>query len=463
MKVNMNKTTNGNHILHKVVSTVIKRKDHAELCSWLDQVSREAKLCHNAAVFAMRQPFCTSNKDEGNWSDKEKMVMENWKKLEEGKKKRLNPYSYYSLEAYIKDYTDFRNGESDYLIPAATVQQICKKAAQSFRDFFAACKDWKKHPEKYQNKPHIPNYSRKEKRSIPMTNQQVKCFDRDGKTFARISKFKGVQVCLPEGAGKFCCAEIVPCYDSYRLVLTFEVNKKAVQQKEAKRIAGMDLGSRYLAALTSNDECLLIGGRKLRSQNNRIARRIARLMSLGMMGNPEADWTETRETQRLRKKRKHLVDDYLHKASREIVNWLIRNDIDTLVIGHNKGWKVKPRMSKFFNKAFQPIPHSRLIQMVRYKAEEAGIRVLETEESYTSKASFLDRDVMPVWKPVKEGEKKEDYWFAGRRIKRSLYRDGNGNIIHADLNGAANIARKVFPDYSIPLNTFSRIRSVNSY
>ena len=80
--------------------------------------------------------------------------------------------------------------------------------------------------------------------------------------------------------------------------------------------------------------------------------------------------------------------------------------------------------------------------MLTYKAKLVGIQVVVQEESYTSKASFLDRDSIPTYDP-KRAEKPR---FSGKRETRGLYRALNGRRIHADINGSYNIARKAFPD-----------------
>jgi putative transposase len=99
-------------------------------------------------------------------------------------------------------------------------------------------------------------------------------------------------------------------------------------------------------------------------------------------------------------------------------------------------------MGKRNNQNFVQIPHARFIAMLTYKAELVGITLLLTEESYTSKASFLDCDLLPVRKPNDEAR----YTFSGKRVKRGLYRASNNRYINADVNGAYNIIRKVAPD-----------------
>jgi transposase len=110
--------------------------------------------------------------------------------------------------------------------------------------------------------------------------------------------------------------------------------------------------------------------------------------------------------------------------------------------GKNDGWKQDANLGTRANQNFVQIPHARFIQMITYKAEKAGLRVILTEESYTSKASFLDRDPLPVYK---KGDDKE-YQFSGKRIKRGLYRAKDGRLLNADLNGSGNIVRKVAPN-----------------
>ncbi len=146
--------------------------------------------------------------------------------------------------------------------------------------------------------------------------------------------------------------------------------------------------------------------------------------------------------ERLTNKRNRRIDHYMHTASRWIIDDLVAHGIGTLVIGKNNGWKQEANMGKRNNQNFVSIPHARFISMVTYKAELAGITVKITEESYTSKASFLDRDEMPVYDPNQTEKPK----FSGKRIKRGLYRAADGTLINADCNGSGNIIRKVAPD-----------------
>jgi putative transposase len=145
--------------------------------------------------------------------------------------------------------------------------------------------------------------------------------------------------------------------------------------------------------------------------------------------------------ERLTNKRTRRIEHYMHTTSKRIIDLLVKEGIGTLVIGKNDGWKQGCNLGKRVNQQFVQIPHARLIAMLTYKAELVGITVKVTEESYTSKASLLDLDPLPVRKSG-----KEQHTFSGKRVKRGLYRAGNGREINADINGAGNTIRKVAPD-----------------
>jgi putative transposase len=125
------------------------------------------------------------------------------------------------------------------------------------------------------------------------------------------------------------------------------------------------------------------------------------------------------------------MKDYLHKATRYLVNHLVSNNVSTLILGYNKKWKQDISIGRKNNQNFVSIPFYLFKQMLRYKCALQGIEVLEQEESYTSKCSFLDNE---------EICKHEAY--LGRRIQRGLFKTSNGKIINADLNGSLNILKK---------------------
>lgn len=189
-----------------------------------------------------------------------------------------------------------------------------------------------------------------------------------------------------------------------------------------------------LATIGSNCSLpIIINGRPLKSINQFYNKKLAKLKS-------EKDISKNKKynTKKIRNlifKRNNKVNNYLHKASRLITNYLVSNSIDTLVIGLNKGWKQGIEIGHRNNQKFVEIPHSRLIELIKYKCILEGIKVIIREESYTSKCSFIDNE-----------EIKKHKTYVGQRIKRGLFKCSSGRLINAGLNGALNIARKEFPN-----------------
>jgi len=203
--------------------------------------------------------------------------------------------------------------------------------------------------------------------------------------------------------------------------------------------AGIDMGMNNLVALASNKpgfRPVVVNGRPVKSTNQFYNKRKAELQKkLGKTGT-------TNRIERITTKRNRRIDHYMHTVSRWIIDLLVQEEVGVLVIGKNDAWKQEVNMGKRNNQQFVQIPHARFIQMLTYKAELVGITVLITEESYTSKASFLDRDQLPVRDPKDDTK----HTFSGKRVKRGLYRASGKRYINADVNGAYNIVRKVAPD-----------------
>ena len=167
---------------------------------------------------------------------------------------------------------------------------------------------------------------------------------------------------------------------------------------------------------------------------------------MGRKSLPNAKNPDTRPTAKTRitTKRNRRVMHYLHTASRRIVELLVAEGIGTLVLGKNLFWKTSVELGKKHNQEFVHIPHAKFLAMLTYKAEARGIRVIVTEESYTSKASFLDLDPLPTYDPTQGAEQEDKPRFSGRRDGR-WYRVKGRAPIHSDVNGSFNIGRKVFP------------------
>ncbi len=138
-------------------------------------------------------------------------------------------------------------------------------------------------------------------------------------------------------------------------------------------------------------------------------------------------------------KRNCRVENYLHTASKRVIDWCVNHEIGILIIGQNQTGKQEIKLGKKNNQQFVNIPHYRLIEMLTYKAQRIGIKVIITEESYTSQSSCLDGDDLP-----KYGENKTI--FSGKRVTRGLYKTRENKLLNADVNGSFNIMKKVIPD-----------------
>jgi putative transposase len=329
-------------------------------------------------------------------------------------------------------------------LPTKVSQQVLMLLHKNWLSFFEACKAYREEPEKFTGQPKLPKYKHKtEGRNILIyTIQALGGARGKGKGALQRGLIQpsglSITVTTRQNPSTINQVRIVPRHGFYvvEIIYEHEQTKSAV---DPALYAGIDIGLDNLAALTSNLPGfvpVLVNGRPVKSVNQFYNKRRAELQSkLGHTGT-------TKRMERLTNKRNRRIGHYMHTASRWIVEDLVAHGIGTLVVGKNDQWKQEANMGKRNNQNFVGIPHARFISMLSYKAELAGITVILTEESYTSKASFLDCDAMPVYDP----HRKEKPTFSGRRIERGLYRAADGTLINADCNGSGNIIRKVAPD-----------------
>lgn len=246
--------------------------------------------------------------------------------------------------------------------------------------------------------------------------------------------------------GRMKQVRVLPKHGRYLVELVFEV-PKTLSETEAKelnhRYMSVDLGIDNLATIVTNTDRkpVLVKGKNVKAINQRYNQLKAYYTSILRHGKgPKEGPFTSKRLENINNKRQNQIKDLFHKASRHIVDAAVEEHISTIVIGKNKDWKQNVNLGKRNNQSFVSISHSLFIQMIEYKAKEHGIQVITTEESYTSKASFLDNDDIPVYK---ENDNSK-HTFSGRRIKRGLFRSKDGTLINADVNDAANIMRKVF-------------------
>ena len=359
-------------------------------------------------------------------------------------KNLYNYCNYLVRQSFIKDevyldncqvYPLVKSHKAYQALPAKVSNQVLMSLHRNWKSFFESIKEWKKNQTKFLGKPKLPKYKDKTKGRF--------CLFYEKGAISKPALSKGI-IKLSKNSLKFPTkcknvqqVRIIPRCGQYVIEVVYEVEPKTVKLNP-EWVAGVDIGINNLAVVTSNLQGvkpLLINGKPLKAINQYYNKEKARLQSL-LKGKAQT----SKRIQQLSAKRGNQVDTYLHQSSRLVINHLIQNQIETLVIGKNDLWKQQASMGKRNNQQFGSIPHARFVEMLTYKAELAGIKVVLTEESYTSKASFLDKDDIPRY-----GSKQETVNFSGRRVCRGLYKSVKGIVINADVNGSLNIIRKVFP------------------
>ena len=216
------------------------------------------------------------------------------------------------------------------------------------------------------------------------------------------------------------------------LIYEKEINN---QTSSTGKVASIDLGleNLFTVAFNYNKKGISFKGTKLKSINQYFNKEKSKLQSL----LPKNEYCSKRILH-LFYKREEQLRNIIGYYSNRLMDILVKEGVSTLVIGHNKNWKDKINIGKVNNQNFVSIPFNKVINIIKYKAEDLGIKCIEQEESYTSKASFIDNDNIPTFNE----DENQKHTFNGKRITRNLYQTKNNQIIDADLNGALNIMKK---------------------
>ncbi|MFB2918073.1 RNA-guided endonuclease InsQ/TnpB family protein [Aerosakkonema funiforme] len=338
---------------------------------------------------------------------------------------KLNFNQLYHLLSQTPDYK---------ALPTKVSKQIIRRLDSAWTSYFQAVKTWQINPEKFLGQPRIPGYKHKSKgrHLLPYPDEAIsKKALKKGICHLSMSEIK-----IATLQKQIQAARIVPKSSCYVLEIVYEKNEETTDNQQ---IAGIDLGVNNLMAVTTNQtgvRPLLINGRPLKAINTFYNKQRSDLQSVLKL---KQNQNTSQRLKNLTHKRNCRVENYLHTASRRVIDWCQEYQIGILVIGHNPTWKQSINLGRRNNQQFVDIPHYRLIEMLTYKAQLKGIKVIKTEESYTSQSSSLDEDVLP-----KYGERKPV--FQGHRVARGLYKTAQGRLLNADVNGSLNMMRKVIPD-----------------
>ena len=346
-------------------------------------------------------------------------------------------YIHYGHRIFFSElYHLMKSHEAYKVLPAKVAQQVLRLLDKNWESYFEGVKAWNEDPSKFLGHPKLPKYKDKQKgRNILVFTVQAVSKKGLKKGIVQPS---GIPLEIHTKQTNVNQVRIVP-RGGYYVVEVVYTQEETQADVDKTLVASLDLGLNNLVALTSNQVGFvprLVNGRPIKSVNQFYNKRKAELQSA-----ITPDTRFTRRMERMTTKRTRRIDHYLHTASRRIIDLLIEHRIGTLIIGKNPLWKQEVNMGKKNNQNFVQVPHTRFIAMLTYKAELVGIQVIVGEESFTSKASFLDNDPIPTY-----GNVKEELTFSGRRVKRGLYKSKSGKQINADVNGSYNILRKVAPD-----------------
>ena len=438
--------------MYKTICIVLKDKD-AELKEYCDIQCHNAKLLKNSVIFRLRQLYFAWQNDYICLTEHEKEVLDEfyttYDKYTPISKKHMFP-TYNQFERM------FRNTQNvDYFndLPMQCSQAIIKEGLQDFRNYFSALKKYRKDPSKFTGNPQFPKYARSERISFDITNQDAVIYGNELKlpkikTKVKLGNLEYLDnfdnLDSSKKSARLKEVTIKPYYDTYKFCITFEVADEVESTKELdkSRVLGIDLGVNNI--ITTSNNCglspFVIKGNEIKSLNQWYNKKLAEYTSKIRASTKDNPKYSSKRIQQLNKYRKNYVTDKYNKMTSYIIKYCILHDIGTVVIGKNDQWKSEVKMQKKDKQNFTHISHTELINKIKMMADNFGIDVIETEESFTSVADFLSMDFLPIY--GEEYDDKDVYFFSGKRFCRGLYRNADGIIMNADVNGASNIIRK---------------------
>jgi putative transposase len=374
-----------------------------------DRVCLLSKNLYNHSNYIVRQKFIETSKLK-----------------EQGELEHATYLNYHEIRKMVINQFDYIS------LPRKVSNQSLMLLDKNWKSFFKSIKDWKKNPNKYTGRPKLPKYKNTKNGRFVTTYELGSISVKELKNgFVKLS---GSDIKIKTNKKNIKQCRIIPRNNQYVIEVLYEVNESILKPNNDKYCA-IDLGLNNLATVVSNCKDVkpyVINGKPLKSINQYYNKEKSKIQSnLEIRHNKKC----SKKLNKLTNKRNNKINDYLHNTSRYIINQLVSNNINTLIIGNNKKWKQEINIGDKNNQNFVNIPHSRFIEIINYKCKLLGINVIITEESYTSKCSFLDM----------EDVKKHEV-YKGKRIKRGLFKSSKSELINADVNGGYNILRKVVPN-----------------
>ena len=383
----------------------------------------ESKEIHNFANYILRQLYFKN-------SNKHKYSLEfinEYPSLKDLFLKYIEENKQFS-SLFYKIICEFSNLKQ-YSINLKIVQNIVDKLKNDWTSYWKLLK--MKKNKTYDEKINIPRY--KKKYNLVEYNNQVISKKKLKQGYIGTDKMKqGIKIANRHKVLDCKCFRIYNKNDKILCELIYE--KEIEQVKKNDRVASIDIGleNLFTIAFNYNKKGISIKGTKLKAINQYFNKEKARLQS--MLPNKQY---VSKFINQLLYKRTEQLRNYIGYYTNKLIEILRTERISKLVVGYNKGWKQEINIGSKNNQSFVNIPFRKILDILRYKLEDNGIEYKEQEESYTSKASYLDNDNIPIYK-----EETEEIKFSGKRIKRGIFKSKQGKIINVDLNGALNILKK---------------------
>ena len=400
------------------------KKNHVDY-NYIKQQSIESKEIYNYANYIIRQIFfkkSKNNKYNMDFVDEYPELKALFTKYIEEDKQFTSLFN-----NIIRKFAKLK----EFSINSKIVQDIVRKLKSDWDSYWALFNLVKN--KQYDKQVNIPKY--KKQYNLVEYNNQVLSKKKLKLGFIGTDKMKqGIKISNSHKELHCKCFRIFYKNNNFvcELIYEKEINDQTVP---TGKTASIDLGleNLFTVAFNYNKKGISFKGTNLKSINQYFNKEKSKLQSL----LPKNEYYSKR-INHLFYKREEQLRNVIGYYSNRLIDLLVNEGISTLVIGHNKDWKNKINIGKVNNQNFVSIPFNKVIDIIKYKAEDFGIKCIEQEESYTSKASFLNNDNIPTFN---EDENKK-YTFSGKRITRNLYKTKNNQIIDADLNGALNIMKK---------------------
>ena len=356
-----------------------------------------------------------------------------------------NVRQYYFTEdkflKYEKNYTLLKSSPNYKELNSNMAQQILKEVDDSFKSFFGLIKLAKQG--KYSFKDcKLPRYLPKDGYTTLVIgfvrlngNKLILPFSNNFKKTHKVVEITIPPVLLDKKVKEI---RILPKANARYFEIQYIYETECIQRNlNTQNALALDLGvNNLVTAVSSTGKSFIVDGRKLKSINQWFNKENARLQSI--KDKQRFGKKPTNRQKAIARDCNNRVNDYMNKAARMIIDYCIKNDIGTLIAGYNVTFQRNSHIGKQNNQNFVNIPYGRLRDKLAYMCELNGITYVEQEESYTSKASFWDKDNIPVY----NNDNPKEYEFSGNRVHRGLYKTANGKTFNADINGALNIMRK---------------------